>query len=318
MKTLGVLLTVSVLATTPSAGQTTPTADNHQHLFSPDIALMLTGRAQGLTAVDLLALLDQAGIRRAAVYSAAYMYGSPARSVENEYEKVKAENDWIGAQAAGHPERLRALCSFNPLRAYALSELARCAADPNLRHGLKLHFGNSDVQLEKPEHVERLARVFRLANEHRMAIVVHLRASVSNARPYGRAQAQVFLDELLPLVPDVPVQVAHLAGTGPGFDDPAADSALAALAEAVQRRDPRTGRLWFDVATVADPQLTPENAARLVRRIRQIGVDRVLYGSDAAAPGNLLPREGWAVFQRLPLSVGELATIASNVAPYLH
>src|SRR5439155_26511854 len=135
-----------------------------------------------------------------------------------------------------------------------------------LSRGIKLHFGNSDVQLDDPAHVEQLRRVFRAANEHRMAIVVHLRASLSRHRPYGAGQARVFLEQLLPLVPDVPVQIAHLAGTGPGYADPPADSAMAVLAEAVERGDPRTRQLWFDVATIADLNISPANAALVARR----------------------------------------------------
>jgi hypothetical protein len=48
-----------------------------------------------------------------------------------------------------------------------------------------------------------------------------------------------------------------------------------------------------------------------------VGVGRILYGSDAAAGGNLRPREGWAAFRRLPLTDAEFRTIARNVAPYL-
>jgi predicted TIM-barrel fold metal-dependent hydrolase len=245
------------------------------------------------------------------------MYGSPARTVEDEYAKVRAENDWTGAQVAEYPDRLRAFGSFNPLKEYALEELARCATHPNLSHGIKLHFGNSDVQLDNPAHAEQLRRVFRAANEHRMAIVVHLRANISKKRPYGAAQARVFLEQLLPLVPDVAVQVAHLSGTGPGYDDPPADSAMAVLAEAVERGDPRTLRLWFDVTTVVEQDIPPDEAALVVRRIRQVGVERVLYGSDAALGDNLRPRESWAAFRRIPLTEAEFARIAGNVAPYL-
>ena len=187
----------------------------------------------------------------------------------------------------------------------------------NLRHGVKLHFGNADVQLNDAVHVARLRRLFRVVNDHSMAIVVHLRASVSRKRPYGAAQARVFLEELLPAVPDVPVQVAHLAGTGPGYDDPPADVAMAVLAEAVGQADPRIERLWFDVSTVADLTVSPAGAALVAQRIRQAGVDRVLYGSDAAAGSNLRPREGWAAFCRLPLEDGEFTRIAGNVAPHL-
>ena len=217
------------------SGRFTPVADHHQHLFSPDIVALL-GDSSGVTpldADDLIPLLDSAGIRRAVVLSVAYMYGSPRRTVEDEYAKVRAENDWTAAQAARYPDRLIAFCGFNPLKDYALEELARCAADRRFGRGIKLHFGNSDVQLDEPAHVERLRQVFRAANEHGMAIVVHMRASISRKRPYGAAQARIFLEQLLPLAADVPVQIAHLAGTGPGYDDPPADSAMAVLADAV-------------------------------------------------------------------------------------
>jgi len=313
-------LAMAALSAGVASAQVAPLADHHQHLFSPEIAALLSSGSGGptsLTARDLVALLDAAGIQRALVLSVAYMYGSPARTVPDEYAKVRAENDWTGAEAAQYPERLRAFCSFNPLREYALDELARCATLPGLRHGIKLHFGNSDVQLDDAGHVEKLKRVFRAANEHRMAIVVHLRASTSRGRPYRPDQARTFLEEVLPLASEIPVQVAHMAGTGPGYDDPPADKALAVLAEAVASQDPRTRRLWFDVTTCADPNISEANASLLARRIRQVGVSRVVYGSDAAAGGNLRPREGWAAFRRLPLTDAEFATIAGNVAPHL-
>lgn len=310
----------ALLSAGPAAAQGAPLADHHQHLFSPAVAGLVAGASGAehvITAPELVALLDSAGIRRALVLSVAYMYGSPARTVEDEYAKVRAENDWVAFEAAQYPDRLRAFCSFNPLKPYALDELARCAGTPDPRRGIKLHFGNSDVQLDDPAHVERLRQVFRAANAHRMAIVVHMRASVSRKRPYGAAQARVFLERLLPVAPDVPVQIAHLAGTGPGYDDPPADSAMAVLAEAVEKGDPRTRHLWFDVASVVDLNISPANAALVVRRIRQVGVGRILYGSDAAVGDNLPPREGWAAFRRLPLTEEEFARIAGNVAPYL-
>jgi uncharacterized protein len=302
---------------TSRCGQVTPKADHHQHLFSPSMAEFQ--KIKPITAQDVIGLLDAAGIKRAVLLSTAYSYGRPGREPPDEYAKVKEENDWVGAQAARFPERLRAFCGFNPLKDYALDELTRCAKDPNLRHGLKLHFGNSDVQLENPEHTEKLKTIFRAANSRRMAIVIHMRASISKKRPYGAEQARAFLEQLLPLVPDVPVQIAHLAASGPGFNDPPAHSVLEVLADAVAKGGRRTRNLWFDVTTVAVPGNSAETSALLVKRIRQIGVKRILYGSDAAvgANPNLLPREAWEAFCRLELSKKELKTIASNVAPYL-
>lgn len=91
---------------------------------------------------------------------------------------------------------------------------------------------------------------------------------------------------------------------------------MAVLADAVERRDPRTRNLWFDVASLADDGIAPQDAVRLARRIGQVGPDRILYGSDAAAGANLRPREGWAAFRRLPLTEAEFARIAGNLAPY--
>lgn len=287
-------------------------ADHHQHLFSPAIAEDLPGVPHAILARDVVALLDAAGIHSALLLSTAYMYGSPKHTIAAEYEKVRAENDWIGSQAAQYSDRLRAFFAINPLKAYALDEIARCAINPQLRHGIKLHFGNSDVQLDDPAHVGQLQRVFQAANTNRMAIVVHLRASISKNRPYGEAEARVFLEQLLPLVPDISVQVAHLASAGPGYDDPPAHQVMAVLAEAVEQGDTRTARLWFDVATVVDENISPALADLVVRYIRQAGIERILYGSDAAFGDNLRPREGWAAFRRLPLTEAEFARIAGQ------
>jgi len=323
MKSQALWLLPVIFLASNAMGQVAPVADYHQHVFSPAIAKVLNAGSsaphelQQLTASDVITHLDTAGIRRGILLSVAYMYGSPSRNVEDEYAKVRAENDWTAAQASLYPKRLIAFCSFNPLKEYALTELERCAKDPNLKHGLKLHFGNSDVQVDNPEHLEQLRRVFRAANEHRMAIVIHMRASISRKRPYGAQQARVFLEQLLPLVPNIHVQIAHLAGTGPGYDDPPSDEALAVLAEVVERRDPRTRHLWFDVASCVDLNISPANAALVVKRIRQIGVKRVLYGTDAAVGDNLRPRESWAAFRKLALTEAEFKQIAKNVAPYL-
>jgi len=273
---------------------------------------------QPISASDLIALLDAAGIRRAVVLAVGYTWGSPNRTVEDEYEKVKQENNWTSQQVARYPDRLRAFCSFNPLRDYALDELARCAKDPQLRFGLKLHFGNSVVDYHNPEHIAQLRRVFRAANDNRMPIVVHMRSSYSRQLPYGATEGRIFLDSLLPSAPDVVVQVAHLAGGG-DYTDTLAAEALGVLADAVAKGDPRTKNLYVDVSGVVGPRLgiPVAAAANMAKRIRQFGVARILYGSDGATGGNLPPREAWAAFRQLPLTDEEFRAIANNVAPYL-
>jgi predicted TIM-barrel fold metal-dependent hydrolase len=300
---------------TSRSKQISPAVDHHQHLFSPAYVGKSTS-VNVITAQNVIELLDNAGIRRAVILSTAYSYGRPGREPANEYEAVKAENDWTAAQVALFPKRLSGFCGFNPLKEYALDELARCAKNKHLRQGIKMHFGNSDVQLENPEHFEKLKRVFLVANANRMAIVVHMRASFSLKRPYGPEQARRFL-ELLSFAPDIPIQIAHMASSGPGYDDPPAHSVLEVLADAVARKDSRTRRLYFDVASNAFPTNSPELSDLMVKFIRRIGVKRILYGSDAYAAGNLEPLKAWEVFQQLKLSNKELKTIAKNKAPYL-
>jgi predicted TIM-barrel fold metal-dependent hydrolase len=185
-----------------------------------------------------------------------------------------------------------------------------------MARGIKLHFGNSDVQLDDPVHVARLREVFAAANAAKLAIVVHMRASISKGRPYGARQANIFIEQLLPAAPDVAVQVAHFAGSGPGYEDPPAREAMAALAAAVARRDPRTRNLWFDVASIVDRDISPALARLVADTIRQVGPGRVLYGTDSAQGGNLRPRESWEAFRKLPLTDEEFAQIARNLPPY--
>jgi predicted TIM-barrel fold metal-dependent hydrolase len=319
MKTLILAVAVLIAASASRAAEVVPAVDHHQHLFSPGIAALISSperTIEPLLAKDLIAHLDTAGIRRAVVLSTAYMYGRPDRPVENEHDKVRAENDWTAAEAARHPGRLIAFCGVNPLKSYALDELARCAKEKRGR-GIKLHVGNSDIQLENAEHAAQMKRFFAAANSHRMAIVVHMRASFSKKRPYGAEQARVFLEQLLPAAPDVTVQVAHMASSGPGYDDPPGHAVMAVLADAMARGDRRTRNLWFDVTSNAGGENSPETTALLVKLIRQAGVRRVLFGSDAALAPNVPPAEAWAQLRKLPLTQAELATIAGNVAPYL-
>jgi predicted TIM-barrel fold metal-dependent hydrolase len=310
-----VLCTVLVTLCASSVyGQAVPLADHHQHLFSPVVA-----KAEGvqpITPDDLISLLDAGGIRRAAVLSVAYILGDPAGSAEDEYLKVKAENDWTSRQVARFPERLVGFCSVNPLKPYAFDELARCAKDPHLRRGLKLHFANSRVDYHYPAHIDRVRRLFAAANEYRMAIVAHMRTSISAKIPYGAEEARIFLNEVVPAAPDVPIQIAHLAGAG-GYRDPLIDQALSVFVEAIEKGDPRTKNLYFDVTTVVLPMTSDEHLALIATRLRQLGLPRILYGSDAASGGNLPPQQGWAAFRRLPLTEAEFQVIAHNVPPYM-
>ena len=290
----------------------TKESDGHWRITTETLTMGGPRTVTPVTADYLVSLLDSARIRRALVLSIAYQFGEGRDEKPGEWPRVSAENDWTAAEVAKFPDRLRAFCSFNPLRSYALQELNRCAATGKFT-GLKLHFGNSGVDFTKPEDVEKIRQVFATANAKKMPIVVHF--APGGGTPYGRPFAEIFIEKILPSAPDIPIQVAHLASQG--RLDARSDSSLVVFTERIGAHDPRTKNLWFDVATAVTPEISAKNATLVATRIRQLGVERILYGSDTPDKDHLTPRKGWAAFsEMLPLTQAEFTTIANNVPPY--
>ena len=96
------------------------------------------------------------------------------------------------------------------------------------------------------------------------------------------------------------------------------EEALAVYADAVSAGDPRTRNLFFDIAEIAYAvSKSPEALPKVVSRMRQIGLRRILYGSDGPVTESATPLESWKRTQTLPLTVDELRIVASNLAPYL-
>jgi predicted TIM-barrel fold metal-dependent hydrolase len=257
---------------------------------------------QPYTARQLVAQLDAVGIRRGVVLSDAYYFDAVRpEPVPDEYSKVRAENDWTADQVAQFPDRLVAFCSFNPLRDYALAELDRCASSGRFK-GLKLHFNAAQLDFQSPEQVAKVRHVMAAANKYRLPMIIHVRSKPT----YGREDAEVFLHQLVAAAPDVPIQIAHLWG-GENFSA----SALAVYADAITAGDPATKNLYFDISgawVYAKATEMPE----IIRRIRQIGIGRILYGSDGP------PNESWKAFRsKVPLTEDEFRVIANNVAPYM-
>jgi uncharacterized protein len=307
-------------ASSPAAERApAPRVDHHQHLLSPALAKAWK-QPEGVAAERLIELLDDAGIRAAVVMSLAYAWGSPGLSPkpDDEYMAVRAENDWTAEQAAKYPDRLTAVCSVNPLRPYALGEIDRCAADPRLRNGLKMQFANSRVNLRVGEHVAQLRRVFAAANAHGMPLIVHVWTGDDQiANPFAGRDARTFISEVLPMAPDVTIQIAHLGGSGPRLD-PGTEEAMVVLAQAASSGEAAMKNVWFDIATNIHPGSPAASTEFMAARMRQIGMSRLLYGSDLAIGDNVVAAEYWrALREKSGLSSTELQTIAGNVAPYV-
>jgi predicted TIM-barrel fold metal-dependent hydrolase len=303
-----------------------PRVDHHQHLLSEgarnttveflrpiDSAFARKSASEPLVDADqLVRLLDDAGIARALVFSNAYYFSRSADERPGEYEQVKAENDWTLAQVRRHPDRLAAACSVNPRRDHAVAEIERCAASGGFR-ALKLHFDASGIDLTNAQHVAAVRRAFAAANRVHLPIVVHLQ---SEAGEYGAEQARIFLAQIVPAAPDVPVTVAHLWGGG--LYGPGPEKALTEFADAFQRLDRATANLWFDLAQASMMVRKHSDRARLVERMRRIGFARLLYGSDGPEWNGVPPKQHWEELRQcMPLTRPELDSVARNVAPYL-
>ena len=127
----------------------------------------------------------------------------------------------------------------------------------------------------------KVKKVFEAANGYRMPIVVHLRTSIDRSRKYGADQTRVFLNELLAVASDVPVQIAHLAGAG-GFDS-TIDSALSVFTDAIAKHDARMKNVWFDATVVVRPSMSPDDLQRTHsanwRRARAVRLGRARESS---------------------------------------
>jgi hypothetical protein len=113
------------------------------------------------------------------------------------------------------------------------------------------------------------------------------------------------------------VQLAHLTGGGT-YDEPSTDEVLAVFIKAIASHDSRMAHVYFDISGVAGFGKWADKAEQIAARIRQIGVQRILYGSDSARGDGLSPRDTWASFLKLPLSDTGARAIARNVVPYMN
>jgi uncharacterized protein len=170
---------------------------------------------------------------------------------------------------------------------------------------------DANVDLENPQHVEQLRAVFREANAQRLPIATHI---ATQALDFGRSHVRIYLDQIFSEAPDIPIQIAHLAGHGPSHGN----EALEAFLELRRQGDPRMGNLYFDVGSNVMGGMGANYLAGVAQHIRDLGVERILFASDRPAGGpNYTIAEAWTQFRRLPLTEWEFRTIAGNIAPYM-
>jgi hypothetical protein len=148
-----------------------------------------------------------------------------------------------------------------------------------------------------------------------MAIVIHMHANVDHHRPYGKKEAEIFLTQVLPSAAHSTIQIAHLTGSG-GYDDHATDAALSVFIHAISQHDVRVSHVYFDISGVAGLGEWNSKKEQIALRIRQVGVHRILFGSDGAWT-TFTPSKAIAAYDELSLTDEEFSTIDTNVPPYM-
>nr|WP_316626872.1 amidohydrolase family protein [uncultured Brevundimonas sp.] len=271
--------------------------DHHVHVHSPAILEILPaycsspGRIgpcdpafiEPLTADDLLADMDEAGVNTAWMMSTAYLAESPMMvpALADAATRVYDANAFTVATAAAHPGRLVAFVSVNPLSPDALAEIDAWKDEPFAK-GLKLHLTNSGVDLRNPDHIRRLSAVFDAASDARLTIMIHMR---TRAEDYGARDVRIFVDQVLPHARDIPVVIAHSGGWG-GLDTNTWD-ALEEFRQILAEQFNTSRNLFFDLAQLFDADTSPQDRLRLVAFMRAIGVGRFMTGSDWPFSGPL-------------------------------
>ena len=277
-----------ILAVGAMQDKTVPAVDHHQHLYNPALGPLTLG--EPVTADDLVKLLDHAGIRRAVLFSIAYQFGKPNRpAIANEYEKVQQENDRVSREMARYPERLRGLLRRQPAQGLCARRDRTLRERPADAVRAQAAFRKLGRAARRPAASRAVREVFRAANDARMAIVAHVRSTISQRRPYGAQQARVLLTEILPSAPDVPIQIAHLAAGG-GHDDPLVDEAMSVRAAAAAAHDARVAHF------ISRCPASPGSACGLSARISssRASARSALTGSsmDRTAPQGRCDRRG--------------------------
>lgn len=296
--------------------------DHHTHIFSQEVSNYLINNIDGLSSLpdlgpeEFMKVIEQDHVEQATVLSNAYFF-------TDNFNALQSENDRVAEVVRQHPEKLVGFFSINPLTDSAFSEMDRNAGKEQFA-GLKLHLANSEVDFQNPAHVKRLGDIFKKANELNLGIVIHMR---TQAQPYGQEETRIFVDNVLSKALEIPIVIAHMAGWG-GYDS-ATDDALSVFSDLASNDDLRDG-IYFDLSAVIRPvrssrqenkDKTPEwypeeRYHRLVKQIKTVGIDRILFGTDWPewTPQNYASD----IIENLPLTCDEHQKIFSNRAPWFN
>ena len=288
-------------------------ADHHLHLATPDLCARVgecleTNSPGAVYAVDAVRALDAADVSKGVVLSCAYLSGLPnLKLAPPEVARLtRLENEFTAAEVAKFPGRLVGFLSVDPLEASALVELQHWRGSKELT-GLKLHLTANGVNLRRAGERRRVAAVVAEAARQQLPMVMHIGGGA-----FGAAEAERFIKTILPSAGDSWVQIAHAADGLPLVGNNHV-AALRVFADHIERNDPATRRVLFDLSYVPDPDESANTVKHLVQQMRRIGVARFVFGSDFNVLTPAIEKER---LRRLELTPVEWDTIRNTCAPW--
>ncbi|MCA1788780.1 MAG: amidohydrolase family protein [Thioalkalivibrio sp.] len=303
-------------------------ADHHVHVLSPELVrdwkslgVPFSRPDSAYTSVE--AIFQVRPDVQAFLVSMAHIYGSEefrgalGLSLEEEHARVRRANDHVAQEVARAPQRFVGFCSVSLLRPYAASEIERCRSELELV-GLKLHLPSSGVRLGNRQHRRMLAEVAARAEQEQRPLLLHL---VAAEREIEEEEVRGFVDEVVRPHPQLELYLAHMGGNG-GYRISAQRVVDAFVAFFAEGEALRQRPIYFELSaslltrqTDGVPASSGADIQVLARDLRQLGLQRVLFGSDYPVfDGEAYSR---ALREHLPLSSAEFTQVLGNRGPAL-
>lgn len=219
---------------------------------------------------------NSVGIQRVIVLSNSY-----SKSAYRDY--ARTQNSFVAREAKKHPSKIAGACAVNPIMDWALEEIKRCKQD-GLKI-LKLHTIDSGMDLRKQEDLAELKKVFNLASEFKMTVLIHGNMS----RAIRGSEADILVKTISDF-PKIRFIIGHLMGRE-----------LDAL------KNFKHPNFLLEVS-VLPPWMTEQSQKdNLVKAMKEIGLQHFVFGSNWPI---YHPAELLHALQELPFTSAELEDIA--------
>lgn len=192
---------------------------------------------------------------------------------EREKELVMQENNLLVNMVQADPDCLVGFYGLDPLKGYIFQEIDRCKNELRL-HGLKLHLPISQVDLNRPDHLNKMKTLFEYLEKENIPVLIH-----NNSDGSGQLYARQFIQNFLDPLDSLTIIFAH-AGGGSRYSE----FTLEFLTEFEKylQDHPNGHQVYFELsAFLASNRIEKDRKVKQLRGlILKIGEEQFLFGSD--------------------------------------